>query len=139
MRAALRSLLGQASGVDMVTPTRLPLPEFYEELVKAQQVLNKKHLGWAALKSTARLAAGRLLRGQTNFVKMLWKFNSVYDPRLQLADHQRPVTYEMTPPPASREKIDAKRLYVLPPRGRHGRAIDDSTEQFVDGTRMGTA
>jgi hopanoid C-3 methylase len=122
-----------------VLPTRLPLPEFYEELVKSQQVLNKKHLGWAALKSTARLAAGHLLRGQTNFVKMLWKFNSVYDPRLQLADHQRPVTYEMTPPPASREKIDAKRLYVLSPRGRHGRAIDDSTEQFVDATRMGTA
>ncbi|HZS12098.1 MAG TPA: hopanoid C-3 methylase HpnR, partial [Nitrospirales bacterium] len=55
-----------------VLPTRLPLPEFYDELVKTQQVLNKKHLGWVALKSTAKLAAGHLLRGQTNFVKMLW-------------------------------------------------------------------
>ncbi len=121
-----------------VLPTRLPLSEFYEELVKTQQVLNKKHLGWALLKSTAKIAAGHLLRGQTNFVKMLWKFNSVYDPKLQLADHQRPVKYEMTLPAATQEKINSKLLYVLPPRGRHGRVIDDSTEQFVDATRTGT-
>jgi hypothetical protein len=44
-----------------VLPTTLPLHEFYEELVKTQQVLNKKHLGWTALKSTAKLAAGHLL------------------------------------------------------------------------------
>ena len=29
-----------------VLPTRLPLEKFYEELVKTQQVLIKKHLGW---------------------------------------------------------------------------------------------
>jgi hopanoid C-3 methylase len=121
-----------------VLPTRLPLSAFYEELVKTQQILNKKHLGWAALKSTAKIAAGHLLRGQTNFVKMLWKFNSVYNPKLLLADHQRPVTYEMTPPATTQEKINSKLLYVLPPRGRHGRVIDDSTEQFVDATRTGT-
>ena len=48
-----------------VLPTTLPLPEFYAELVKTQQILNQKHLGWSALKSTARIAAGHLLRGQT--------------------------------------------------------------------------
>lgn len=122
-----------------VLPTRLPLPKFYEELVKTQQILNKKHLGWAALKGTAKLAAGHLMRGQTNFVKMLWKFNSVYDPRLQLADHQRPVAYEMNLPPAPQEKVDAKLLYILKARGRQGRAIDDATEQFVDATRMGSS
>jgi len=119
-----------------VLPTRLPLPEFYEELVKTQQVLNKKHLGWTALKSTAKLAAGHLLRGQTNFVKMLWKFNSVYDPRLQMADHQRPVSYEMSLPGAAPE--NSKLLYILPPKGRKGRAFDESTEQFVEATRTGT-
>jgi hopanoid C-3 methylase HpnR len=46
-----------------VLPTRMPLPEFYAELVRTQQILNKKHLGWAALKSTATLAAGHLMRG----------------------------------------------------------------------------
>ncbi len=121
-----------------VLPTRLPLPEFYEELVRTQQVLNKKHLGWALLRTTAATAAGHLLRGQTNFVKMLWKFNSVYDPRLQLADHQRPNKYEMTLPPVAREKIEPRELYVLPTRGRRGRDTDDPTEQFVDATRMGT-
>jgi hopanoid C-3 methylase HpnR len=32
-----------------VLPTTLPLPEFYAELVKTQQVLNSKHLGVAAV------------------------------------------------------------------------------------------
>jgi len=122
-----------------VLPTRLSLPEFYEELVRTQQVLNKKHLGWTTLKATAALAAGHLLRGQTNFVKMLWKFNSVYDPRLQLADHHRSVAYEMSFPPSAPEKIQPRDLYVLPARGRRGRATDDSTEHFVDDTRVGSS
>ncbi len=122
-----------------VLPTKLPLPEFYAELVKTQQVLNKKHLGWAALKSTAKLAAGHLLRGQTNFVKMLWKFNSVYNPNLQLADHQQPVQYKMDPPPAHQATVKSNLLYIHAAHGRQGRAIDDATEQFVDDTRMGAS
>lgn len=121
-----------------VMPTKMPLPEFYAELVKTQQVLNKKHLGWAALKGTAKIAAGHLMKGQTNFIKMLWKFNSVYNPELQMADHRRPVTYEMSMPPEKKDKIDPKQLFILPPKGRQGRAIDDATETFVDETRMGT-
>jgi hopanoid C-3 methylase len=120
-----------------VLPTRMPLPEFYEELVKTQQVLNRKHLGLAALKSTATIAAGHLLRGQTNFVKMLWKFNSVYNPKLQLSDHQQPVKYQMALPPAPQETVNPKLLFIHNSRGRRGRAIDDATEQFVDDTRMG--
>jgi hopanoid C-3 methylase len=120
-----------------VLPTRLPLPEFYAELVKTQQILNKKHLGWTALKGTVKLAAGHLLRGQTNFVKMLWKFNSVYNPELQLADHRRPVIYEMKPPPTPHDKVDGRLLYILPPKGRQGRAIDDDTERFVNVSRSG--
>ena len=121
-----------------VLPTRLSLPDFYEELVKTQQVLNKKHLGWSALKSTATIAAGHLLRGQTNFVKMLWKFNSVYNPKLQLSDHRQPVKYQMALPPAPQETVNPKLLYIHHANGRRGRAIDDATEQFVDNTRMGT-
>ena len=121
-----------------VLPTRLSLPEFYEELVKTQQVLNMKHLGWSALKDTATTAVGHLLRGQTNFVKMLWKFNSVYNPKLQLSDHQRPVKYQMALPPAPKETVNPKLLYIHHADGRRGRAIDDATEQFVDDTRMGT-
>src|ERR1700761_2090785 len=63
-----------------VLPTKLPLPEFYAELVSTQQVLNQKHLGWAALRDVAGIALRLLARGQTNFIRMLWKFNSVFNP-----------------------------------------------------------
>lgn len=122
-----------------VLPTTLPLREFYEELVRTQQVLTMKHLGWAALKDTAKMAIGPLLRGQTNFIKMLWKFSSVYDPNLQLSDHQQPVKYEMALPPAAQESVKPSILYIHHARERHGRAIDDSTEEFVEETRMGTS
>ena len=121
-----------------VLPTKMPLPEFYAELVKTQQILNKKHLGWEALKGTMKIAAGHLMRGQTNFVKMLWKFNSVYNSKLQMADHQRPVKYEMALPPLHQDSMDAKIIYIHKARGRKSRTLDDSTEQFVEATRMGT-
>ncbi len=119
-----------------VLPTKLPLEEFYGELVRTQQVLNRKHLGWTAVKALAGILAGNLARGQTNTLKMLWKFNSVYNPELQLADHRRPVRYEMAPPPAPRDVVDARSIYVHPAIGRRGRVIDDATETFVDQTRM---
>jgi hopanoid C-3 methylase HpnR len=120
-----------------VLPTRLPLADFYGELVRTQQVLNQKHLGLAALASAAGIVSRHLLRGQTNFLKMLWKFNSVYNPKLLLADHARPVAYEMTLPPEPRALVDRKALYVHAARGRKSRAIDDETERFVDATRAG--
>lgn len=121
-----------------VLPTKLPINEFYEELVATQRVLNLKHLGWSALKSVIRLALERLLHGQTNFIKMLWKFNRVYNPKLQLADHRQPVKYEISLPPEHVEKIaDRTSLYVHAAGGRAGREIDDTTEQFVEATRMG--
>ncbi|MBV8683902.1 MAG: hopanoid C-3 methylase HpnR [Caulobacteraceae bacterium] len=122
-----------------VLPTRLPLPEFYAELVKTQQVLNTKHMGWEAFRGAIGEAAGLLMQGQTNFVRMLWKFNSVFNPKLQLADHAREVVYEMTPPPAAVEgRFDPKSLYVHGPQGRRSRHIDDATERFVEATRMGS-
>ena len=122
-----------------VMPTRLPLPEFYRELVETQRVLSIKHLGLSALREAAGLAAARLVRGQTNFVKMLWKFNSVYDPELQIADHNQPVKYEISLPPARTENFDRKTMYIHAAHGRTGRQIDNKMEQFVDETRMGAA
>jgi hypothetical protein len=119
-----------------VLPTTLPLPDFYHELVQTQQILNRKHLGWMALRSTLGIAAGHLWRGQTNFVKMLWKFNSVYDPRLQLADHAQPVVYEMPLPPKRTSGITPNLLYIHRAQGRAGRLVDDDTERFVETTRM---
>lgn len=120
-----------------VLPTALPLAEFYAELVRTQQILNRKHLGWAALRDTFGLAAARLARGQTNFVRMLWKFNSVYDPALQLADHARPVRYELPRLEPAAIGSDKRALYIHQPPSRRARALDDATERFVDATRAG--
>jgi hypothetical protein len=35
------------------------------------------------------------MRGQTNFLRMLFKFKQVYNPKRQFGDHQRPVRYRM--------------------------------------------
>jgi hypothetical protein len=84
-----------------------------------------------------------LLRGQTNFVKSLFKLNSVYRPGLLLADHARPVAYEIPLPPEASEtragQASGRDLYIHTPRGRAGRAIDAATEAFVDATRMGAS
>jgi hopanoid C-3 methylase len=100
-----------------VLPTRLPLERFYQELVATQQVLNKKHLGFAALKSVSWLVAKLLLKGQTNFVKSLWTFNRVYNPNNQLADHRMPVKYQMKLPVPAAEgtPIDRHKLFILQP------------------------
>jgi hopanoid C-3 methylase HpnR len=97
-----------------VLPTTLPLARFYEELVRTHQVLNRKHLGLAALKHNFFLSARLLAQGQTNFVRMLWKFNSVYNPRRQVSDHERPVYYKMSlPEPATAKSPEV--FYVHPP------------------------
>jgi hopanoid C-3 methylase HpnR len=100
-----------------VLPTRLPLPKFYEELVKTQSVLAKKHLGAAALMKTTGIVARHLVRGQTNFATMIWKFNKVYNAGRQLAEHQRPVEYEM-PRPAAQPVVvaDQKDLFIHVPQ-----------------------
>ncbi|WP_165071610.1 hopanoid C-3 methylase HpnR [Paludisphaera rhizosphaerae] len=119
-----------------VLPTTLPLNEFYAELVKTQQVLNRKHLGWKALWALGGILASNLRRGQTNTLKMLWRFNSVFNPKLQLADHAASARYLMAPP-VHRQVVDPHSLYIHPSPGRRGRAIDGATEAFVERTRMG--
>jgi hopanoid C-3 methylase HpnR len=98
-----------------VLPTKLPLERFYEELVNTQQILNRKHLGWAALRETFWLSAKLLAQGQTNFIRMLWKFSSVYNPGRQLADHRQPVKYEMNLPKTGLEPLVKSSLYVHHP------------------------
>lgn len=122
-----------------VLPTRLPLAEFYDELVTTQRAIYSKHLGWRQITGAAKLAGGLLLRGQTNFVTSMLKMNSVYRPELLLADHARPVEYEIPLQPAcvAPQAATGRSLYVHAPRGRAGRAIDAATERFVDETRMG--
>jgi magnesium-protoporphyrin IX monomethyl ester (oxidative) cyclase len=122
-----------------VLPTKLPLHEFYVELVQTQRAIYRKHLHWSRMRLVGGISARLLARGQTNFVKSLFKLNSVYRPDLLLADHQRPVSYEIPLQPAApvAARGVGRSLYVHAPRGRAGRALDPATEQFVDETRMG--
>lgn len=97
-----------------VLPTKMPLDEFYRQLVNTQQVLNKKFMGWAALYRTLGISLGFLARGQTNFVKMLWKFNKVYNQKRQIADHHREVRYSIRLPRVAQKKPDPATLYIHP-------------------------
>ncbi len=99
-----------------VLPTRLPLRRFYEELVQTQAVLNRKHLGAAALWGALKEVSGLVLRGQTNFLRMLWKFSSVYNVDRQCADHAREARYRMRPPPPASPR--PQQLYVHAPARR---------------------
>jgi radical SAM superfamily enzyme YgiQ (UPF0313 family) len=124
-----------------VLPTRLPLSVFYRELLNTQRVLYAKHLNLRTAPGLMRLALGLLMRGQTNFVRGMMLYPSVYNAERMLADHARPVSYQMpAPPPAHQVDQAAGRkaeLYIHALRGRVGRHIDDATEKFVDETRAG--
>lgn len=105
-----------------VLPTKLPLERFYEELVKTQAVINRKHLGLSAVAGTLGILGRQLSRGQTNFLRMLWKFNSVYNPRRRYADHFRETRYQL-PLPERREKMtprDRTELYIHRPPAAAG-------------------
>jgi hopanoid C-3 methylase HpnR len=98
-----------------VLPTRLPLRRFYEELVRTQDVLNRKHLGWRALRDTAGIALRLLARGQTNFVRMLWKFGRVYNAERLHGDHQREVRCALRLPDGTGARPSRADLYVHHP------------------------
>src|ERR671915_1802047 len=106
-----------------VLPTKLPLKRFYEELVKTQAVLNRKHLGVSALWGTFDHAVRLLMRGQTNFVRMLWKFNKIYHPERQYADHFQPLQYTLEPPELGSLKPATSQLYVHAPIAGPRRAV----------------
>jgi hopanoid C-3 methylase HpnR len=102
-----------------VLPTRLPLHQFYAELVKTQAVLARKHLGVAALAKTTGIVARQLLHGQTNFATMIWKFDKVYNADRQYAEHQRQARYLLPAPtqtPVAR--ANRKELYIHAPSAR---------------------
>jgi hopanoid C-3 methylase len=109
--------------------------------VTTQRAILRKHLDWRQLWDASGVAARLLLRGQTNFVKSLFALNRVYRPELLLADHGAPVAYEIPLPPrrTGEEPPAPHSLYIHPPRGRKGRAIDGRTEQFVEATRIGAS
>ncbi len=107
-----------------VLPTRLPLPEFYREVVQTQAILNRKHLGMRALWGASRMVLSHLAHGQTNFLRMLWKFPRIYNAERQYADHSREVTYALSPPPvAGTQALKTTDLYVHRPKVAQRRTV----------------
>jgi magnesium-protoporphyrin IX monomethyl ester (oxidative) cyclase len=95
-----------------VLPTRLPLREFYEELVKTQEIINRKFMGWKTAVAVSRILAGQLIRGQTNFLQMLFKFSKAYNVDRFYADHFKEVKYEMRRPSEYGQKMRPQDLLV---------------------------
>lgn len=103
-----------------VVPTTVPLHEFYKELVQTQGVIARKHLGVAAVTQTLGIIGHHLMHGQTNFVRMLWRFNKVYNAERQFGDHAKPVNYELPlPDHHAVERQDRKDLYIHPKAHAH--------------------
>lgn len=109
-----------------VVPTALPLADFYRELVRTQAVIDRRHPGLRTATGAMRVLAGNLARGQTNFARMPWKFNRVHNPRRRLADHARPVRYEL-PLPRRLDVGDRRRLWVHT-RPAPRRTAEDATD-----------
>ena len=118
-----------------VLPTKLPLAEFYEELVATQRAFYRKHMGFRRLMKVSGVVAGQLMHGQTNFLGSLFNLERVFRPEYLLADHQKRVDYQIALPGDEGTRRQGS-LYILAPRGRKGRAIDAATERFVDETRI---
>jgi hopanoid C-3 methylase len=103
-------------------------------------VLYRKHMSWWTAPMFAGVLARNLVRGQTNFMRGIMNYNKVYNAEKMLADHAKPVHYELPLPPRSDGQLaKASQLYIHAPRGRAGRSIDDSTERFVEETRIGAS
>jgi len=126
-----------------VLPTKLPLETFYRELLHTQRVLYGKHMDWRTTPLLLSSVARNLMRGQTNFLRGIIKYNKVFNINTMLGDHAKPVHYELPLPPRPQADVaraaKASQLYIHAPRGRAGRSIDDATEHFVESTRMGAS
>ncbi len=123
-----------------VLPTKLPLKEFYRELLHTQRVLYLKHFNWRTAPGRGRDFLGLLMRGQMNFLRGMTLYPSIFNLEKMMADHTQPVKYKMSP--RTKVAADAKQpvnktpgFYIHTPKGRTGRHIDDATESFVDSTR----
>ncbi len=95
-----------------VMETKLPLREFYAELVKTQEIINRKFMGWRTAVALSRILTGQLARGQTNFLKMLFKFSKAYNVDRFYEDHFREVKYSMRRPSEYKQKMKPQDLLV---------------------------
>lgn len=66
---------------------------------------------------------------------MHWKFDRVYSPKPQPADHGRPVRYQMPPLPGLPSHTQGVLLFIHRTQGLQSRALDDGSDVFIDTSR----
>src|SRR5437762_13784099 len=69
-------------------------------------------MGWKTAVAVSKILAGQLARGQTNFLKMLFKFSKVYNVDRFHADHFKDVKYAMRKPDEYGHKLKPSELLV---------------------------
>jgi magnesium-protoporphyrin IX monomethyl ester (oxidative) cyclase len=95
-----------------VTRTRMPLSEFYRSLVETQSLIHRKFMGWRTAVSVAQILAGHLLHGQTNFLRMLFKFEKFYNADRFFQDHSQPVRYSLRLPVPEQLGLTGRQLQI---------------------------
>lgn len=114
-----------------VLPTKLPLDEFYEELVRTQMDVYDKVTGLAGILSIAPYLIRNLLRGRTNLLKLFVNYNKVFNSRQLISDHNQPVSYELRLPPEPIDQVDPNQLYVHRPMEGNSRIAELPREHYV--------
>jgi magnesium-protoporphyrin IX monomethyl ester (oxidative) cyclase len=121
-----------------VLPTRLPLDKFYGELAKTQRAIaGKRHDALGMLKAAGHMAR-RALQGQANFIRARWKIDAVHNAVQKLADHQKPVAYQMRLPVAAASPDAASPDAASPDKGQaelnmHSNPWMARTEEAAEG------
>ncbi len=98
-----------------VTPTKLPLPQFYEEFTRTQMVLFRKHLNKTNLYGAMKTILHSLVRGKTNLARSILNFRSLPNPGRRYADHSRKADYTLrspSEPPAPSVDQPLGELYI---------------------------
>jgi magnesium-protoporphyrin IX monomethyl ester (oxidative) cyclase len=94
-----------------VTPTKLPLPQFYEEFTRTEMVLFRRHLNKANLYEALKKVLACLAQGQTNLARSALNFRSFPNARRRYADHFRPIPHALRLP-AQAPVPGADQLYI---------------------------
>src|SRR5205823_1884298 len=94
---------------------RIPLDVFYRELLDTQWVLYRRHLNWRTTPKLARVLAQNLRRGQINLIRGMMNYKKVYNVEKMLADHARPVRYELPTRVEPNAPIAKPALYIHAP------------------------
>jgi magnesium-protoporphyrin IX monomethyl ester (oxidative) cyclase len=87
-------------------------------------------MGLGIIKDVAFLVAKLALQGQTNFAKMLWKFNKVYNPKRQYSDHFQEIKYQIRLPEQTGRRPPGDAMYIHAPKvGRAGAASATAAQE----------